>query len=1111
MRLGILGRIEIWEESGAAVALTPQLRRLVALLVSAAGAPVSSERIAEYIADGRVDGSVIRTAVSRLRKTLGDRVQTTLTGYRLVVGTGELDADRFVELCEVARTDCADDRHTLLSESLALWRGAAFEEFADEPWALAMATRLEEQRAVAVEDLGEVLIELGRASEAVVLLESHVVEQPYRERPVALLMRALAATGRVTESLRWFQRFRTTVRDEIGIEPTSALRDLEAELLGGLDPAREVVAPIPRQLPEGTVTFMFTDIEGSTERWQNDEHAMSAALASHDLTIRSVVDVHGGWVFKHTGDGVCAVFTSASSAVSAAIDAQKRLLLPVRIGVHTGEAELRDSDYFGPTMNRTARVMDAGHGGQILVSSSSASLSADFELVDLGEHHLKGLATPERLFQVGGENFPALRVTRQRPGNIPVELTTFIGRGLEVSELSAELADNRLVTLIGVGGTGKTRMAVEVAHATAPMFPDGCWMVELAVVADEEDVPFAFACGLGACAATERDVIDDLIRRLRQKRLLIVVDNCEHVLAAVADVVEKLVASCPSITVLATSREPLMVSGERLVPIPSLELRDAERLFIERAHTEAPQLVIDADQAAAVRELCLRLDCLPLAIELAASRVRALTPVELVANLGERFRLLVGGRRSRMERHQTMRGTLDWSYDLCSAVERDVFDRLSVFPADFDMRGARAVASSDGVSDIDVVDIVPQLVDRSLLQHSTANDGTTRYRMLETMRAYGREHLHHAGTSDVVRERHARYMSGMLGKLALRTFGPDERSSRQRLLEYLPDSRVALEWFIDHGEWEQALNIAVAGHGLAERECAEMVGRLRAAVIASGGEVDFMDLLEHLDLGQTTLEAESVVDARGWRMIRAARPVPTDRYSLPPQLPLAAAHISRPEAQELVASLDLVAGAPLTVRYIAEWATVRCLIFSRHCDLVDEPLARFEQLVEQLQSANAEGGIAELRGHLAVANGNWVAAARWFCETSESQSAEYPNWYRLTVAWHALTANAIAGNKIAGRDLGDPWRWFRSESINTLAWHGAVSSAIAVDRLGHRGLSDRLVSWALREDPGGVMDRFNRTLAAAGLEHERPVSTDDLDALIDEVIAIADQLERHQI
>ncbi len=973
VRLGILGPIEIWDDRNEPVSLTPQLRRLVGLLVSANGSTVPTERIADHVADGRVEGSVIRTAVSRLRKSFGDRIETTANGYRFVAHSGEIDADRFVELCELARSAAPIDRRLLLTEALGLWRGPTFDDLGSETWALATASRLKEMRAVATEDLGEVLIELGRATEAVGLLESHVVEQPLRERPVALLMRALAASGRITESLRWYQRFRTTLRDEVGIEPTSALRELEAELLGGLDPTRDVLAPAPRLLPVGTVTFMFTDIEGSTERWQHDELAMSAALANHDLTIRSVVELHDGSVFKHTGDGVCAVFTSAPAAVAAAVAAQDQLSLPVRIGVHTGEAELRDGDYFGPTMNRAARVMDAGHGGQILVSSSAASLAVDFELVDLGEHHLKGLATPERLFQVGTKNFPALRVARQRLGNIPVELTTFIGRGDEVSQLAEELGESRLVTLLGVGGTGKTRMAVEVAHATAPMFPDGCWLVELAPVAVEDAVPFAFAASLGIAAPTDRDIVDDLTRRLRQKRALVVVDNCEHVLSAVADVVEKLVAECPCVTVLATSREPLMVSGERLVPVTSLALADAERLFVERAHSEAPDLVIDAEQAAAVSELCTRLDCLPLAIELAASRVRAFTPVELVANLDERFRLLVGGRRSRMERHQTMRGTLDWSYELCSDVEQAVFDRLSVFPAGFDLRSARAVAAVDGVSELDVVDLVPQLVDRSLLQRSTVGDGTTRYRMLETMRAYGREHLQHAGAGDAIRERHARHTLEAVNRLALRSFGPDERAVRQRLFEFLPDVQVALEWFIDRRDWEQAMEVSLTGQGIAERASNEMYARLHAAIQASGEEVDFIDLLSHVDLAQSATEPEPVVNARGWRMVRAARPIPRDRFSLPPQLSLAAASVSLAEAKELVASLVVLDGAPPAVRYLGEWATVRCLIFSDHVHLVDEPLARFEQLVSTLDSASATGGIAELRGHLAAAEGDWVA------------------------------------------------------------------------------------------------------------------------------------------
>ena len=283
VRLGILGPIEIWDDSGTAVSLTPQLRRLLGLLVVAAGgSSVSTERIAEHVADRRTDGSVIRTAVSRLRKSLGTRIETTTSGYRLIVDADELDSARFVELCETARTACAADRHQLLTEGLGLWRGRALDEFADEPWAIATAARMQELRTVAVEDLGEVLIELGRSTEAVPLLEDHVVEHPFRERPIALLMRALAASGRVTESLRWFQRFRSSMREQIGIEPTSALRELEAELLGGLDPERSVAGPAPRRLPDGTVTFMFTDIEGSTERWQNDELAMSSELVPVD-------------------------------------------------------------------------------------------------------------------------------------------------------------------------------------------------------------------------------------------------------------------------------------------------------------------------------------------------------------------------------------------------------------------------------------------------------------------------------------------------------------------------------------------------------------------------------------------------------------------------------------------------------------------------------------------------------------------------------------------------------------------------------------------------------------------------------------------------------------
>ena len=654
-----------------------------------------------------------------------------------------------------------------------------------------------------------------------------------------------------------------------------------------------------------TVTFLFTDVEGSTERWQLDGHAMADALAAHDQLLRSVVARHGGTVFKHTGDGMCAVFGSAPAAVAAAIDAQAGLELPVRMGLHTGEVESRDGDYFGPALNRVARVMDAGHGGQVLLSSATAGLvRGSHDLVDLGEHQLKGLDSMERIFQVGQGQFAALRTARPMVGNLPLELSTFVGRSHEVKALIDALDDHRLITLIGVGGTGKTRLAVETCTTLSNSFPDGCWMVELAAVMVEEAVPFAFAAGLGMTAPPQGDVIDHLATRVRHKRLLILVDNCEHVLDAAADAVERIVARCPTVTVLATSREPLMVRGERLVPVPSLLPDDAERLFLERARDEAPDLVIDDDQRRAVTELCQRLDGLPLALELAASRVRALTPVELVTTLEERFRMLVGGRRSRMERHQTMRGTLDWSYDLCNDVERAVFDRLSVFPAGFDLPAARAVAGGEGVSDLDVVDVVPHLVDRSLLQRSTAADGTTRYRMLETMRAYGREHLQQQGASDTTRARHAHYMAATIAALGLRIFGPDEQQVIRRLNEYLPDALVALDWCIDHQEWENGLRVTTAGEELSERESDEMVVRLHDAAREGGASADLLDEMavrdERARLSETTQQAME----RGWRMIRAHRPLPSDRSSISPYLDFNDGGLAAADVDEFLTSLD---------------------------------------------------------------------------------------------------------------------------------------------------------------------------------------------------------------
>ena len=1109
MQVGVLGSVEVWDGDDRVVSLTPQVRRLLGMLAATPGQTVSTDRISEYVVGGSVDGSTVRTAVSRLRKVLGGRVATEQGGYRLILRDDDgLDSERFEQLVAAARAMRPPDRRDALSGALGLWRGDAFAGLAEEPWAQAVVAHLDELRAVATEDLAETLIEVGRYQEAVSLLEPRFDAFRYRERPIGLLMRALAADGRVTEALRTFQRFRTQLRDDIGIEPTSELRDLEASMLGGLDPERDVEIKSPRDLPTGTVTFLFTDVEGSTGRWQHDEAAMAVSLAAHDQVIRDAVESCDGRVFKHTGDGICAVFTSARKAAAAAVHGQRLLTLPVRMGIHTGEAELRDGDYYGPTLNRTARVMDAGHGGQILLSAATAELVAELEMTDLGEHRLKGIAAAVRLFQLGAGDFPALRTPLERVGNIPTELNEFVGREREIADLVAELASHRVVTLLGVGGAGKTRLALEAAAAAAPIFPDGCWYVELAAVAIAGAVELAFAAGLGLRAASEGEVISGVVSVLKHKRLLIVVDNCEHVLTAAGEAIETIVQACPTVAILATSREPLMVTGERLVPVPSLPLADAERLFIERARAEAPHLVIDAVQAAAITELCERLDRLPLAIELAASRVRALSPVELAAALDERFRLLVGGRRTRIERHQTMRGTLDWSYELCGAIERNVFDRLSVFPAGFDLAAARVVAGDGPVSDLDVTDVVPRLVDRSLIQRTTGPDGTSRYHLLETMRAYGREHLQHDGTGDDVRQRHARHIASTINALSLATIGPNEAVPRQRIKQLLPDCLVACTWFVDHHDWDGAFNVANFGVTDCLREQVELWILIADAIAVAGDEPECLDELT------LAIEAErlsvSELNRRLWAQIDSGWRAPAQRFSEAPQIGVQGDAATGMRPEELLASLQLLHDAPVATRCYAEYA-VMCNLTAVRPDLATAHLPSFETLIEESESRTGLAMTAEVRGHLAWSANDWALAAQCFNEALAVNPEATKHLFETAVSWYRLVALTLSGAKINATDLTAPWRWLRDADLSTLRSWSASATAVILEQLSHPQLAGRFRRWVTQTDPGGVAEMMEKRLAGIGFLLDREATDPvDLDELVDELFEFASHIEPTQ-
>ena len=475
--------------------------------------------------------------------------------------------------------------------------------------------------------------------------------------------------------------------------------------------------------PSGTVTFLFTDIEGSTRRWEADPEAMRAALVLHDEVLRSAIEAHGGWLFKHTGDGVCAAFGSARAAIDAAVEAQQTLGLPVRMGIATGEAERRGEDYFGPVLNRTARVMAAGHGGQILVAASTAAVVSGVDLVDLGEHRLRDLSGVEHLYQVRAEGlrveFPPLRTLDAVPGNLPVQTTSFVGREMAVKELAEQVRAHRLVTLTGVGGVGKTRLAVQVAAELTGEFSDGVWLIELAPVGDPAAVPDAVAAALGVTPQAGLTVTDSIVQALSGRRLLLVLDNCEHVLGAAGDLVETILTRTATVTVMATSREGLRLPAEQLWPVPSLDIAGgvnsaAVELFVERARAVKPDFAPGAAvEAEAVAEICRRVDGIALAIELAAARMVSMSAQDVRDRLGDRFRLLSGSRRG-LERHQTLRNTVQWSYDLLDDDERAVLGCCSVFAGGFDLAAATHLCG-DGSDEYTVLDRLDSLVRKSLV------------------------------------------------------------------------------------------------------------------------------------------------------------------------------------------------------------------------------------------------------------------------------------------------------------------------------------------------------------------------------------------------------------
>jgi predicted ATPase/class 3 adenylate cyclase len=586
-------------------------------------------------------------------------------------------------------------------------------------------------------------------------------------------------------------------------------------------------------LPSGTVTFLFTDVEGSTRLWEEHPDAMQAALARHDELVRDAIEAHRGQVVKTTGDGFHAAFATSLDAVSAALTAQRTLEaeawektgpLRVRMGVHTGEAQHRDGDYYGTALNRAARLMSVGHGGQVLVSSTTEGLVRDqlpdgCELVSLGAHQLRDLGRAEALFQLVHPDLPrdfaALRTVDAFPGNLPAQASSFVGRERDLVRVADALAASPVITLTGVGGVGKTRLALQVAAEVLPRFRDGAWMCELAAVRDHAGVVDAVAAVFRVTARPGRSLEESLVAYLRDQELLVVLDNCEHVLRPAATLVAAIEGACPNVRVLATSREGLNIPGEQILVVPSLGLPEegadveaagdceAVRLFAERARAAKADFAVDATNGADVVAICTRLDGVPLAIELAAARIPTMNPSELARRLDRRFRLLSGGNRIAIERHQTLRATIDWSYDLLTEAEQRLLERLSVFAGGCTLGAVEAVCAGDLVEIDDVYELLANLVARSLVVVDTGRD--TRYRLLETIRRYGEERLVERGDADELRARHCDHYTQFAGVVREQSYGPGQVEWGVRLARERDNLHAAMAFALATRDVERAL------------------------------------------------------------------------------------------------------------------------------------------------------------------------------------------------------------------------------------------------------------------------------------------------------------------
>ena len=828
--------------------------------------------------------------------------------------------------------------------------------------------------------------------------------------------------------------------------------------------------------PTGTVTFLFTDVEGSTKLWAADRVGMSASLVLHDSIVRGTIEDHGGYVFTTAGDSFAAVFQRAPDAFRAAVTVQTRLggapwpgpSLRVRMGLHLGEAEERGGDFFGPDVNTAARVEDAGHGGQVLITeavkSAAAAAVPDADLTDLGTHRLRDVPEPLRLFQVGHESFPMLRVVDPGLSNLPVRPTRLIGRDTDVGLVRRLLLDHRLVTITALGGSGKTRIAIAVGEAEMAHRVGGVWFVDLTTISKDDEVPRAVASAVGLNLSAG-DPVAQVIEFLADKPALVILDNCEHLIDACALFVTRFLSARGLASILATSREVLDIDGEHtvvLAPLPSDSADSpAVRLFAERATSIDSKFVLNDASVITVAAICARLDGMPLAIELAAARVTVLNLTQLLVGLDNRFELLAGGRRG--QRQRTLQATLDWSYDLLDPDEQRVLRRLGVFADGFDLDAVAAVTNTPQPV---ALQVIRALIAKSLVVRSD-REGATRFRLLETVKAYAEQRLGDAGEANTVRDRHLEYFHRVVAAPGRIIHAELELSARMR-----PDHHnlgVAFSRATSLGDWTRAGELLLAAAGVYEMDAVWFDAVTMFDRVLQHGEALESDLVERLKAA-SLLFLGGIGDSRFGDAARGLRDSSVSAV--------------RAYAWTWAGWVNVYLGESATEQFDQAQAAAEHFLASD-----TEPI-----------NATVRSNLLGVRGFSAAKIGNYDGALQWYLQANAANAA-YP-----TVANVGATLGGIAvcqilnGQPAAALDTitlleSHSITWRRGDDLRALA-HLALGDVVQamhhVRLITEHGLTGRI--WgeasnclivhafvhAAENNPGRARDLFTHITAPTG-------------------------------